>query len=80
MLAAMIGSSAPATRFVARTLLLLAAMGASACPDKGGSPPPTRCEKAYEKCTLSSGVLGVCDTVECAEGQPPPCLVCRSQH
>jgi hypothetical protein len=38
------------------------------------------CTKAYEKCSLPSGVLGVCDTVPCAPGQPDPCLVCRSQH
>ncbi len=41
---------------------------------------PKACTKAYEQCTMPSGVLGVCDTVECAAGQSEPCLVCRSQH
>jgi hypothetical protein len=50
------------------------------CPTAGGSKPPAPCTRAYDKCTQANGVLGVCDTVECAEGQPEPCLVCRSQH
>jgi hypothetical protein len=29
---------------------------------------------------MPSGVLGVCNAVDCAEGQAAPCLVCRSQH
>jgi hypothetical protein len=41
---------------------------------------PKACTKAYEQCTMPSGVLGVCDTVDCAPGQSEPCLVCRSQH
>jgi hypothetical protein len=52
----------------------------SACPGGGEQPPSAACVKAYEKCTLASGVLGVCDNVDCAAGQTPPCLVCRSQH
>jgi len=52
----------------------------AACPGGGEQPPAAACVKAYEKCTLASGVLGVCDTVDCAAGQTPPCLVCRSQH
>lgn len=57
------------------TTLLLAA-----CPDAGVSKPAATCAKAYEKCMLASGVLGVCDPVDCPEGQATPCLVCRSQH
>jgi hypothetical protein len=38
------------------------------------------CTKADEKCVLPSGVLGICNVVDCAEGQSAPCLVCRSQH
>jgi hypothetical protein len=41
---------------------------------------PKACTKAYEQCTMPSGVLGVCDTIDCAAGQSGPCLVCRSQH
>jgi hypothetical protein len=55
-------------------------LGLSACPETGSSKPPAACSKAYEKCTLPSGVLGICDTVDCSEGATPPCLVCRSQH
>lgn len=62
--------------------LALAMVGAilGGCPDARHTGPSTACSKAYEKCSLSTGVLGVCDPVECREGQPPPCLVCRSQH
>jgi hypothetical protein len=50
-----------------------------ACGDIKPAAPKT-CTKAYEQCTMPSGVLGVCDTIECAAGQSEPCLVCRSQH
>jgi hypothetical protein len=49
------------------------------CPSLEGGAPKT-CTRAYDKCTLPSGVLGVCDTVPCDPGQTEPCLVCRSQH
>jgi hypothetical protein len=52
----------------------------SACPGAGDKAPTAACTAAYEKCMLSSGVLGICDNVDCAPGQAPPCLVCRSQH
>jgi hypothetical protein len=51
----------------------------SACPESQSAAPRT-CAHAYDKCTLASGVLGVCDPVDCVDGQKPPCLVCRSQH
>lgn len=57
-------------------LLLTPLLG---CPELEDAAPK-RCSKAYEQCTLSSGVLGVCDTVSCPEGASGPCLVCRSQH
>jgi hypothetical protein len=52
----------------------------SACPGPRNDAPAAVCTKAYEKCQLASGVLGVCDDVDCPAGQAPPCLVCRSQH
>jgi hypothetical protein len=51
-----------------------------ACPDGSSQKLSARCEKAYEKCLLDNGVLGVCDVVECEPDKTPPCLVCRSQH
>ena len=49
----------------------------SACPDVDRSRPSEACTKAHEKCTLPSGVLGICDI----EGNDdPPRLICRSQH
>jgi hypothetical protein len=60
--------------------LVLLTVFLSACPDGGTGAAPKACTKAYDQCTLPTGVLGVCDTVECTEGQPGPCLVCRSQH
>jgi hypothetical protein len=61
----------------------LALFALCACPDPGphgGANAPTVCVKAYDKCTLASGVLGVCDPIDCAAGQAAPCFVCRSQH
>ena len=52
----------------------------SACPGAADKPPAAECTAAYEKCVLPSGVLGICDNVDCAAGKAPPCLVCRSQH
>ena len=64
-----------------RRFWLLLAVTLAACPDLAStSHPTTTCSKAYEKCVLASGVLGVCDPVDCPDNQPPPCLVCRSQH
>jgi hypothetical protein len=51
-----------------------------ACGDVKQAEPPKACTKEYEKCVLPSGVLGVCNPVDCTEGQPAPCLVWRSQH
>lgn len=50
------------------------------CPDVKRGGPSATCSKAYEQCEQANGVLGVCDVVECAANQAPPCLVCRSQH
>ena len=52
----------------------------SACPSSGDKAPAAVCSAAYDKCVLPSGVLGICDNADCAAGQAPPCLVCRSQH
>lgn len=64
-----------------RALLLVfsASFVLIACGDIKPAAPKT-CAKAYEQCTMPSGVLGVCDPVDCAAGQAAPCLVCRSQH
>jgi hypothetical protein len=62
-------------------LLFLTALTLCACP--GSSGPNTVCSKMYDKCMLSTGVLGVCNPVDCPAGQDQqtaPCLVCRSQH
>jgi len=52
----------------------------SGCPDARAPSAKEACARAYDKCTLASGVLGVCDTVDCPSEQATPCLVCRSQH
>lgn len=59
--------------------LIVTALGAG-CPGSGERAPSKSCSKAYEKCVLDNGVLGVCDTITCAPDATPPCLVCRSQH
>lgn len=59
---------------------LLAGLLCTGCPDVKRGGPAKACSKAYEQCEQPNGVLGVCDVVECSQGQPPPCLVCRSQH
>jgi hypothetical protein len=59
---------------------VLAAGVLEACSELEGEQPAARCTKAHEKCVLPSGVLGICDPVECTGDAPPPCLVCRSQH
>jgi hypothetical protein len=67
----------------ARTVLvasMFSAVLAAGCPDGKSGRPPKECTTAYQQCVLETGVLGVCDSVECGEGQAPPCLVCRSQH
>ncbi len=51
-----------------------------ACGDARGPAPAKVCAKAYEQCVLSTGVIGVCNLVDCAANQSAPCLVCRSQH
>jgi hypothetical protein len=52
----------------------------AACSDVKQGPVPKACTRAHDQCTMPSGVLGVCNVVDCAAGQPEPCLVCRSQH
>lgn len=51
-----------------------------ACPEAASGKPADQCVKAYDKCTLPSGVLGICDMVDCADDAGASCLVCRSQH
>lgn len=58
---------------------LIALLVLAGCPESQSAAPQT-CAHPYDKCTLASGVLGVCDPVDCAADQKPPCLVCRSQH
>ena len=52
----------------------------AACGDIKQGAVPKACVRADDRCTLPSGVLGVCNIVDCAAGQAEPCLVCRSQH
>jgi hypothetical protein len=61
-------------------LLLLGAVMLGACGELKQAAPAKACTKADEQCVLPTGVLGVCNVVDCAEGQPAPCLICRSQH
>lgn len=65
-----------------RTLprVLIGVLLLAGCPDVRRGAPQAQCVKAYDQCTLTSGVLGVCDVVACAADQTPPCLACRSQH
>jgi hypothetical protein len=51
----------------------------AACRDIGPAAPKI-CSKAYAQCTMPSGVLGVCNVVDCKPGEAEPCLGCRSQH
>lgn len=62
----------------ARVLLLILGL-ASGCGDIKPAAPK-KCAKAYEQCAMPSGVLGVCDPVECKAGEAGTCFVCRSQH
>jgi hypothetical protein len=62
------------------TLLIGCVVLLAACGDIKQGPVPKACSKAYDQCTMPSGVLGVCNIVDCAAGQAEPCLVCRSQH
>jgi hypothetical protein len=62
-------------------LVLALASAVSGCPEpKAGGGPKQSCAKEYEQCMLPNGVLGLCNPVECAGDQLPPCFVCRSQH
>jgi hypothetical protein len=63
----------------ASVISLLLTVTLAACGELKPAPPKA-CEKLHEQCTLPSGVLGVCNQVDCAAGQAEPCLVCRSQH
>jgi hypothetical protein len=62
------------------TLTFAVAVLSIACGDVKQGGPAKACTKEYEQCVMPSGVLGVCNAVDCAEGQAAPCLVCRSQH
>jgi hypothetical protein len=61
-------------------LALFVTAAVSGCPDAHAPSAQQPCTRAYDKCTLASGVLGVCDTVDCPSAQQAPCFVCRSQH
>lgn len=63
--------------FASVAIVALTACGQHKGPGDG---PPAQCAKEYERCALKPGVLGVCNVVDCAPDQQPPCLVCRSQH
>ena len=65
---------------MARSVALASFLGLGACPETRSGHAPAACARAYDQCELKTGVLGVCDVVECSVAQPPPCLVCRSQH
>jgi len=76
----------PSRHCVQLLLTLATSLALAACPEGNARPhgkneaKPRACTKAYEKCELGNGVLGVCDVVDCAPGIPEPCLHCRSQH
>jgi hypothetical protein len=66
-----------------RSIALIASvtlMLTTGCPEPSRAHTTAKCTKAYEQCTLAEGLLGVCDPIECSDGQSPPCFVCRSQH
>lgn len=50
------------------------------CPELKEASPSAVCTKAYDKCKLPAGPLGVCDRRPCKSGEAEPCLVCTSQH
>ncbi len=58
-------------------LLLLLLCG---CPDLEPSKISATCTKAFDKCKLADGPLGVCQEIECKAGEDKPCLKCVSQH
>jgi hypothetical protein len=62
-----------------RILPFAAVVMLAACGDIKPAASKT-CTKADEQCMLPSGVLGVCNVVDCTQGQPEPCLICKSQH
>jgi len=64
----------------AAPFILLATLAATGCPAAGAPRAVKACQKASEQCALANGLLGVCDTVDCSEGQNAPCFVCRPQH
>ncbi len=66
--------------YLATSLALAACPEGNARPDGREEAKARACTKAYEKCELGNGALGVCDIVDCAPGTPEPCLRCRSQH
>ena len=61
-------------------ILLVTALLLGACPDPSASKPPgPTCSKAYDKCVQPNGVLGLCDPVECKEGEAAPPAVTINQ-
>jgi hypothetical protein len=72
--------SADMLRLLRPAILAACSTLALACPDAAKTSPVAKCTKAYEQCALAQGLLGVCDPVECNDGQPGPCLICRPQH
>jgi hypothetical protein len=78
------------TRLLRLACVVCVGLALSACPEATMSKPAAQCSKAYDKCTLPSGVLGICDVVDCSDNGTvsapdarevtPPCLACRSQH
>jgi hypothetical protein len=67
-------------RCVSSCVALASGVLLAACPEGTTQKLSATCHKAYDKCLMTTGVLGICDNVECAEGKVPPCLACRSQH
>lgn len=67
-------------RTIARSVAIVAVLLACGCPDGEIGRASENCTKAYDKCTLPNGVLGICDSAEPTADEPTPRLVCRSQH
>lgn len=65
---------------VRASLVMLLLLFGAGCPELESGSVPARCARAYEKCKLPSGPLGVCDRRACKDGETEPCLVCVPQH
>jgi len=70
------------SRWLVGVLVILVLSFQSGCPDskKGEVTAPAACTERGAQCRLASGVLGVCNDIECPAGKEPPCLKCVSQH